>query len=194
MKVKIFGLLAEELQEEEFSFEVSSIKEVLSLLNLHKGSEFIKDLLENKYYYVLTEEKNPENSICLSPEIIFSEFKTHDMLLIVPEISGDIPVAFLAFALTSAGFSGAAAFVTAYAGIFAAIGNLIASVALSAVMQLLSPTPEFTADPGVAQNASNLFNGAPMIRNQGGSVPLLYGNPYCLKPCGVLISSGVSTA
>jgi predicted phage tail protein len=72
-----------------------------------------------------------------------------------------------------------------------ALANIGVSMALNAVMSLLSPTPEFSSDPAFAQQKNSaLFNGAPMIREQGGIVPLVLGNPFC---GGVLISSGVTT-
>lgn len=188
MKVKVYGIVKEELEEEEFDFEVTSISSIISLFNLHKGSEFVKDLLETKYYYILTNEGKPETSICLMPEVILSEFSGFDTLLIVPEISGDIPVPIIL-----AGWLATAASISTLAAetILAVVGNMLIAVALGAAMQMLAPSPEFTSDPSTAQKASNLFNGAPLIREQGGSVPLVFGNPYC---GGVLISSGVSTA
>jgi predicted phage tail protein len=70
------------------------------------------------------------------------------------------------------------------------IALLAISTGLNMLMSALSPTPEFSQDPAAAQNKSNLFNGAPIVRNQGGSVPLIFGNPYCGA---VLISSGAFT-
>lgn len=187
MLVTVFNTLEE---KEEFNIDATSIKEILSYMKFTKGKEYTDKLITTKYNYVLLDKNNPENPTILSPEVIFSPIEQTHTLLIFPPISGEIPVPFiLAAALASAtGVSVATASL-----VLATIGNLLISIALNAVMQALSPTPEFNNDPSQNQakeKQSSLFNGAPLIREQGGSVPIIFGNPFC---GGVLISSGITS-
>lgn len=177
-------------QADGFELSANSLKEVLSLLKLQKGAEFVKQLMDDNYKFILSDSLNPEKTIALSDVVIFSEFTGYDTLFIMKDIQGDEPVSigtWMAVTLSSWGFGTAAGFVLTNAAIFGSIALTAISIGLNMLMSALSPTPEFSQDPAAQQNTSNLFNGAPIIRNQGGSMPLIFGNPYCGA---VLISSG----
>lgn len=172
---------------EEFNLEARTLKEILSLLKIQKGKEWTDKLLEGRYKYLLAKENDFENMIVLSPEVAMSDFDGFDYLFVVPEVSGEEPFS-ISFAMlgTTAALATTAQVVAAYA--ITAILTIAVSYAVSTVMSLLSPTPEFSSDPGTQQQNSSAFSGAPIIRNQGCSVPLVFGTPYC---GGVLISSGL---
>jgi predicted phage tail protein len=172
---------------EEFNLEARTLREILSLLKIQKGKEWTDRLLDGKYKYLLAKEDDLENMIGLAPEVVMSDFEGFDYLIIVPEVSGEEPFS-ISFAMlgTTAALATTAEVVAAYA--ITAVLTIAASYAINMVMSLLSPTPEFSTDPGTQQQTSSAFNGAPIIRNQGCSVPLVFGNPYC---GGVLISSGL---
>lgn len=175
---------------ESFELTANSLKEILSLLKLQKGAEFVKHLMDENYKFVLSDSSNPEKIIALSDVVIFSDFTGYDTLFILKDIEGDEPVSigtWMAVTLSSWGFGTAAGFVLTNAAIFGSIAMMAVSIGLNMLMSALSPTPEFSQDPAAQQNTSSLFNGAPIIRNQGGSMPLVFGNPYCGA---VLISSG----
>lgn len=173
MKVIICGS-----EVSEFNLNASSMKEILSLLKLQKGKEWTDSLMNEKHKFILGKEGDWENMVALTPEVVFSDFKEYDHLFIVPEVSGEEPISFTLLIQA----------IVAYAS--TALIYVAASFAINMVMSLLSPTPEFTADPAKNQEESKAFSGAPIIRNQGCSVPLVFGNPYC---GGVLISSGLFT-
>lgn len=184
------------LDEETESFELHAgcLKEVLSLLQLQKGEEFVTSLGRENYKYILADSSNYENMIALTPEVIFSEFTGYDSLFITKDIEGEEPASFgIALATFLGEGAGTAATLTTLGSIIAYTATFVAlvavSMAVSAVMSALSPTSEFSKDPS-KQQESNLFNSAPIVRNQGGSVPLIFGNPYCGA---VLISSGLTT-
>jgi predicted phage tail protein len=60
-----------------------------------------------------------------------------------------------------------------------------------ALNNIYAPDSSFEKDPSKSQGKeSKIFNNATVIREQGGSVPIIYGNPYC---GGVLISSSISS-
>ena len=189
MSAKLNVVLLQGETPEVFELFASNLKEVVSLLRLQKGDEFVNELLDNKYKFVLANSKEEDSFVALVPEVVFSTFEGFDILLIVPEVSGETGLEiWLAAAMALASATGMS--LTTAAFIINTIALLAVSVGLNMLMSALSPTPEFSSDPASAQNKSNLFNGAPIVRNQGGSVPLIFGNPYAGA---VLISSGSFT-
>jgi len=194
MLIKCYGNLTD-YEDIELSAEVSEIREVFSFLKLHHGAEFLATVLNNSYFYVLKNSKNPEDAVILDNDIFLSDFSHYDVLEIIPNIEGSTGVETVAAILgvtAEAMAAGGAAAIGVYA--VAAVVNIALAVGLSMLMSLISPTPSINAntDPASSgvQNSSNLFNGAPIIREQGGSVPLIFGEPYC---GGFLISSGLFT-
>lgn len=178
-------------QAEEFNLEARSLREILSLLKLQKGKEWTDALVTTKYKYILAKENDWDNAKALAPEVVLSDFDGYDYLVIVPEVSGEDPFSIglaIGWALTDLGLATVGAFVLGNATLIGSIALAAISIGLNMVMSLLSPTPEFTSDPGSKQQTSSAFSGAPIIRNQGCSVPLVFGTPYC---GGVLISSGL---
>jgi|688.fasta_scaffold15545_5 predicted phage tail protein len=182
-KIKVIVIGAD---TESFEFHADSLKEVLSLMQLQKGEEFVSSLIKEEHKFILANEKDYENMIALTPEVIFSSFEGFTDLYIIKEIEGEEPISLGVSAAAALGATGAAATAIAYAVTLVVL--IAVSMAVSAIMSAISPTPEFGKDPSSQQQESNLFNSAPIVRNQGGSVPLIFGNPYCGA---VLISSGL---
>ena len=177
-------------ENEYYQLEASNLKDVLSLIKLQKGAEYLKTLMDEDYKFILSKSSDFEQSIALSPEVIFSDFEGYDTLFLLKDISGNEPVSvgsLLLAAFTSATGITVAGIPTFVVGLIGSIAIAGVMMGLNMLMSALSPTPEFSKDPAAQQNTSNLFNGAPIIRNQGGSVPLIFGNPYAGA---VLISSG----
>jgi len=184
MKVKIFNSVND---CDEFELQITCVREILSGLTLYKGKEYAENIIKNKYKYILIPKDEKEEPVALIPEVVLSDISKYEILLIVPDVLGEIPAVAVAGVLASAGITVGATALT----IITAIVNIALSMALNMVMSLLSPTKEFSSDPAQAQhNNSNLFNGAPLIREQGGSVPLAYGYGFA---GGVLISSSLTT-
>lgn len=173
-----------------FEWECNAIKSALSGIKLHYGDDLIKQLLTDNYKYVLTNSENPESAIALDADVIGSSFDGFDTLVIVRDISGNIPAVAIVAALGAVGVTGVTATSLSVIALTALV-NIGLSMALNAVMSLLSPTPEFSGDPAQAQTKkSNLFNGAPIIREQGCVAPISIGRPFC---GGVLISSSITS-
>jgi predicted phage tail protein len=191
MSAKLNVVILSGENPEVFELFASNIKEVVSLLRLQKGDSFADELLNNNYKFVLADSTREDSFVALVPEVVFSSFEGFDSLFIVPEVEGNEPIsATSAIAIAaSAATSGAISAATA-AFIMNTVIMMAVSMGLNMLMSALSPTPEFSQDPAASQNKSNLFNGAPIVRNQGGSVPLKFGNSYCGA---VLISSGAFT-
>jgi predicted phage tail protein len=191
MLVKFYGELD---KYEPINLEVTDIRQVIAGVKHTHGNEISELLLQNEYKYILCNSQNLEDMVALHPGLVSMNFGHYDSLLIIPNVEGQTGVEIMLF------FGASAAFMASTAGMLAAFAiNMVLaaaiSIAVGALMQLLSPTPSFTRDPASTQASankleSNLFNGAPNIREQGGSVPLIYGTPMC---GGVLISAGIST-
>lgn len=168
----------------EIELEVNTLREILNGLQLSYGKEFIEKLHKEQYKYILLPENEAEEAVTLIPEVLASSLLGYSTLIIIRDIDGNLPVAVVAEALAVAETSFAAIAATA-------LINMGLSMALSSLMAALSPSKEFSKDPAQAQTLeSNLFNGGPPVKEQGGVVPIIMGTPYCT---GVLISSGIST-
>jgi predicted phage tail protein len=191
MSAKLNVVILSGENPEVFELFASNIKEVVSLLRLQKGDSFADELLNNNYKFVLADSTREDSFVALVPEVVFSSFEGFDSLLIVPEIEGKTGIELAGAAAVAGALASATGMSLATALFIVNTITLMAiSIGLNMLMSALSPTPEFSQDPAAAQNKSNLFNGAPIVRNQGGSVPLIFGNPYCGA---VLISSGAFT-
>lgn len=183
MLVKFFGQFE---NQPEIELEAENFQQLLAGLQYRLGAKTMAELSATKVYWLLGKGSDKEDLLVLRPDLQIFNFGCYDTLYIIPEVSGDIPVPLLLIGLLAS----ATGMSTATAGlVLAAIGNMLIATAISAVVQLLSPTPEFKVDPSEAQNnKSSLFNGAEPVLEQGGSVPLIYGEAYCT---GVLISSAL---
>jgi hypothetical protein len=179
MLIKCYGVL--DKPEVDLEVKSNNMKEILSLLKLHFGQEFTDTIINNPFFFVLGNSQDEKDLLVLSSEVLFSDFSGYDILHIYPEASGEIVAAAVMAVLAVS---------EAVATVIAVVVNIALSIGLNMLMSMLSPTAEFSKDPAYSQNVSNLFNGAPIIREQGGSVPLIFGNPYC---GGILISSGLTT-
>jgi predicted phage tail protein len=146
---------------EDFDFDCSNIGSVLSAIKFKYGEPIADLIFTGKYGYVLT--KNNQ-SYGLRPEVIGTDLSEFEEIYIVPEIAGETGVE------------------------IAMIVIAVVMVVVAVVMALtMNTNREIVDDPAMT---SNLFSNSPLIRDQGGIVPLVYGNPYC---GGVLISSGLYT-
>jgi predicted phage tail protein len=180
MLVKFYGDLD---KYEPIELAVGSLPQILAGVRHVYGQELTDILWQNNHYYLLQKGDDLESIVALHPNMIAADIGEYDTVLVVPDISGEgewIAVAVIGIAAGSA-----------TAAIVGAIINIAISLAISFIIQLLSPTLSFEEDPAQAQKLeSSLFNGAPTIREQGGSLPIVVGNCHC---GGVLISAGISS-
>ncbi|CAB4169151.1 COG4723 Phage-related protein, tail component [uncultured Caudovirales phage] len=186
---------------EEFEFKADNMKDILSGIKMIKGQEYSDNILQTKYQFILTSNDKAIFPISLNKDSFLSNLTGYDNLFLFPDISGELPAAFIPLiwaaaveTATAIGIEAGAAVLIGEAAVMAAeaVVAIGVSMALNGLMQLISPTTSFSSDPAQAQQMqSSLFNGAPLIREQGGSVPLWYGSSYI---GGVLISSSISTA
>lgn len=203
MLVKVY-ISANDCKELETS--KSYIKEILNELKQNFGEEVTNELLYNKYFYFLLLKGEV---IAIKEELLDSELSGYDELIIVKEVEGGLPAIPIIAAMASyAGGMAATAIgslsaamglgalssglATAIISTVATIVEVGISIGISAGLNaIFAPDSSFKSDPSKSQGKqSKIFNNAPVIREQGGSVPVVYGNPYC---GGVLISSSISS-
>lgn len=175
----------------EFEIESNSIREVLNYIKNTIGDDVTDSILYEKHlflgrigddYHPLTQD-NLIDGIALYPELII--VKTHE---------GNEPVelaiwAAVATTATKIGASAGVAVAMAEAAVIMAYAAVSVGMQM-AVSAIMSPDSTFGGDPSQSQKGSKLFNQSLITREQGGSVPLCYGNPFC---GGVLISSGITS-
>jgi len=133
MLVRVFSTLE---NYEEFNIKSNSVKEILNNIKYIKGKDYTINIIDNEYNYVLA-SPDLSNILPLSPDVLFSDLPEDKMLLIFPKLEGDIPVPIVLIELgMTLGLTAAQA-----GTMFAMIGNLAISVALSSISTLLAPTP-----------------------------------------------------
>jgi hypothetical protein len=188
MKVSIIA----KLDEDWFEFETSQTKlrSILNHLKQLKGIKYVKELMKKPCKFILTDSTGRFTPIALREEVLLEEFNKFDGLLILRDIEGSGGA--IVAAIGSTALVTAEGALTTLGMFVASAINIAISIGLQFLIQVLSPTPEFANDPANSQKGiSNLYNGAPLIREQGGVCPLVFGRPYC---GGVLLSSGLTTS
>jgi len=165
MNIKFLGHLKEKF--EDFTFNCSDIKGVFSAIGMLYSETAVNELINMPLGYVLGKSTSPEEFISLISSVIFTDFGQFDEIYIIPEISGDFGIDL------------------ALVAIIVAVVSVVASLVIALTMG--SPNREITNQITLQ---SNLFGTAPLIRDQGGVLPIIYGSPFC---GGVLISSGLYT-
>lgn len=172
----------------EFEIESNSIREVLNYIKNTIGDDVTDSILYEKHLFL---GRIGDDYVPIEPDKIHSDLSLYSELLLIKGVDGEVPIPLILAAMAWAAPSlviaapGWAVMAAAYT-ISAAISVGI-SMAVSAIM---SPDSTFGGDPSQSQKGSKLFNQSLITREQGGSVPLCYGNPFC---GGVLISSGITS-
>lgn len=189
----------------EFETELKDTREIFNSIKHIYGEDVTDKILYSEHLFLGIIGERVDT---LTPTTLFSDINLYEQLCIVPVVNGEAPaIPFLAaWAATAGGMAataigsasvalglgtlsaGMASFIIGAVGVIATVGVSIGiSMAVSAIM---TPDNSFNSDPAKAQKQSKMFNTALTITEQGGSVPLTYGNPFC---GGVLISSGITS-
>ena len=199
MLVKIYEDLNNPI---EFELFTDSFREILNHIKHQIDESITESLLVDKHVFLGKVEDNYQP---IDKEGLFTELALYNEIVIIKTHEGEEPIS--AAIIMAASYAGAAATSVSLAAGFSvatasAIGTAVAAVAQTiitvgltmgasmAVSAILTPDSTFAGDPSKSQNNSKLFNQSTITREQGGSVPLCYGNPFC---GGVLISSGITS-
>lgn len=183
---------------EEFTIDSTDIREILNYIKHVHGVDTSNNVLYNKHMFLGVSE---ERSDYLTDENILTDLPMYDRLYIVPVVEGEDPIsatiALMAsyaggFVATGVGMLSSALGLGALSSGLATVVEVGISMGISmGISAIFAPDNNAGPDPAASQKTSKMFNSAEIIREQGGSVPLTYGNPFC---GGVLISSGITSA
>jgi|694.fasta_scaffold09844_4 predicted phage tail protein len=192
MLVRIYRTLNECIN---FETDLTDTREIFNSIKYTYGEDIIDSLLYAKHVFVGTIGERVD---ALTPSTLFSDLTLYEELYIIPKVEGAEPITATmvmsaSISATSAvGVTGGTILMSAgVASAIAAVANLAIGIGISmCVSALMSPTNTFGSDAARSQKSSTMFNSAVTITEQGGSVPLTYGNPFC---GGVLISSGLTS-
>lgn len=166
----LHGSMASELGATPIRIDVDNVPDLmLALRSIYKGfRQYVRKVPELVF---LVSEKDQENPRPLAPEFIGQRFDDQaEEVHVIPALEG-AGIAIIA----TAGLSGWA-LVGAYA--VNIMASMLISMALGALIQAIAPSPSTSAGSSnqVAENSSFLFNGAINVTQQGGPVPLVYGD------------------
>lgn len=182
-------------QSQSWDLDIANVLQIKNWLARNEPEVWAKvGMAKCKYVVGRRDESKP--AIALHPQLIASDLKDYDLLVIAEDVQGEAIFSAIAGAVAAAVVAaGASAAVAAVVGaVVAAIVMIGISYALGQVIQMLSPnqkvTGQNTVDAAIAQK-NMLFNGVANIREQGGAVPLVFGD--CLVG-GVVVSVRVGTS
>lgn len=192
MLVKIYKTLNECI---DFETALKDTREIFNSIKHTLGEDVTDSILYTEHLFIGT---IGERADALTPTTLFSDISLYEELHIIPKVEGNEPVsatmvmsASISATAAVAGGGGTILMSAAMASVIAGIANMAIAIGISmAVSAIMTPDSSYGSDPAKAQKQSKMFNTALTINEQGGSVPLTYGNPFC---GGVLISSGISS-
>lgn len=176
--------------EESFEANIPNLVQLYDYLRVNKPKIF-KEVATKELCYSLYDE-NKETAFPILPTMLDFDFSAYKVLVICPKLEGEAIFTGIATA-TMAAIAGTT---TAAVSAAAAAGTLVATVGLGAAiagyavativtvglviglgMLVRSLTPQNKIDNNQDPSLlSKLFNGVPNITEQGGSVPVVFGN------------------
>jgi hypothetical protein len=197
------------LDEEPLVFKIfaKDIKDVINYLKYLKGKDYVSEIMNNEYAYMLGRDEESLECVVLTDKVIFTPFENYTQLVIFKKIEGELPLAALAASMaissltSSAIMIGVPMLVGGAMGLTGASFIIVSSILNAAVLvgslaaqiyvsQALSPHTTIGVTEAATISTSNLFGGSVFTLEQGGVVPLLYGHAYAK---GTLICSSVTT-
>jgi len=203
-KVHLYGRLAEEFGS-VLTIKGDSVPKILQILEANFQGKFFRSIREGAYRVVMG--RSLEEGTPLSKNELPMTLGSND-LHIMPVVEGSggdkgkgILTVVIGVALVATAFVGAAA-AGGFAATIAGTGGLVSyqtvamfgvSLALSGASALLTPTPtigDYSSREKPEERASFLFNGPVNSSEQGGPVPVVYGQ---MRTGSVIISGGITT-
>lgn len=202
--VKLYGNL-KQLYPDEIRMDVSSVAETIRALSFQV--EGFRDALQDGHYRVVLGSLNPANDI--GEEAIGMRLGTIETIHIMPVLEGSkrgglgkiiagVALIALSFALPGSGaIAGAGLWggLTASTGLSALAVNIGVSMALGGVAALITPQVKPPNNSAASferpeERPSFLYNGPVNTTEQGGPVPIAYGE---IRIGSQVISTGLTT-
>jgi hypothetical protein len=161
---------------ERFNLQILNLVQLYDYLRVNKPIVF-KEVSERNLCYTVYEGIK-EKAYPILPTMLEYDISNYDILVICPKLSGEMffttialsiaasIAASTAISLATATIIGYAVATVIYVGVIIGLGMLV---------RALSPQNKLdnNQDPS---NLSKLYNGVPNITEQGGSVPVVFGN------------------
>lgn len=186
MKVYIYGELSY-LGERTIPL-VGTIPKLLS--EIERAYGIIQFAQLRDYSIVLVDSSDTLDPLRVNVNLLDVPISSYDKVIFVPRIYGSEPFSFATtFAVSTLGLEGTAAAAVAWTITIATI--ITVSYAMNQIMQAISPTPTIKNAKEAQKRDSNLWNGGQATLEQGGPLPMAFGNPFCSG--GVIIASSIST-
>jgi len=168
---------------ERFNVEIANLIQLYDYLKVNKPSIYEEVSKKELCYTVYEEDK--EKAYPILGSMLDFDISGYDVLVICPKISGEALFSSIAIATTAA-IAGTAATVAGTTVAAARLGAVIAGYAVATVvtvgiiialgMLVRALSPQNKLDSQDPSEVSKLFNGVPNITEQGGSVPVVFGN------------------
>lgn len=158
--------------ETSFTCEVENLLQLIDFMQNNQEKTWLE--IEDKQLTFTLCKKDGTEAVSLYPGMLKSNIDSYDCLIIAEKLEGQALFTSL-IASIAATLAVSTATATAIVTTAVVIGSFVLSYALGQIMQALSPTAEVNGD---ASQKNYLFNGIPNVKEQGGSVPLFFGEAY----------------
>ena len=161
--------------EESFEANIPNLVQLYDYLRVNKPKIF-KAVSTKELCYSLYDE-NKEKAFPILPTMLDFDFSEYPILVICPKLEGEALFTTIAATVTAAVAAiGATAFVATVVGYaVATIVTIGLVIGLGMLIKSLTPQNKLDNNQDPSQ-LSKLFNGVPTITEQGGSVPVVFGN------------------
>lgn len=164
---------------ERFDVQVLNLVQLYDYLRVNKPALF-KEVSERKLCYTVYECVK-EKAYPILPTMLEYDISNYDVLVICPKISGDAMFTTTAAAVTAGIIAATAATTTAAVTAATIAGYIVATIVVAGLviglgMLVKALTPQNKIDSQDPSLVSKLYNGVPNITEQGGSVPVVFGN------------------
>lgn len=164
---------------ERFDVQVLNLVQLYDYLRVNKPIIF-REVSEKELCYTVYEEEN-EKAYPILPTMLVYDISSYDVLVICPKISGDALFTSTAAAVTAGIIAATAATTTAAVTAATVAGYIVAAIVVAGLviglgMLVKALTPQNKIDSQDPSLVSKLYNGVPNITEQGGSVPVVFGN------------------
>ena len=161
--------------KEEFEVDITNLCQLKDYL-LHNRKYLWNEIKDKALAYgVIDSSKQLENQI-LYPNMLLTDISAYSTLIITEKVEGKFIITAIAIAATyavaaSIALTGVALF-SASAAMWAIGVALVIGIGM--LMQAMMPNQKMPNDPSSGQK-NLMFNGIPNIKEQGGSIPLIFG-------------------
>lgn len=174
---------------EEFDIDISNLYQLKDYL-INNKKHLWNEIKDKSLCYAIFDSTNVLKEQILLPNMLGTNITAYSTLIITEKVDGQFiaTIAFLATYMVAASIALTGVALFSVSAAMWVIGIALV-VGLGMLMQMLVPTPNMgNNDPSKKKDL--MFNGVPNVTEQGGSIPLIFGE--CLFG-GVVVGNTVTT-